>query len=61
VVSFWGINWSWLQGIVIRYPVWIIVLTLSVNLLLGRWTGLRLFEYYRFKEVIKNVELPKKK
>lgn len=61
VVSFWVINWPWLQDIVIRYPVWIIIFALLVNLLLGRWTGLRLFEYYRFREVIKNVELPKKK
>ena len=61
VVSLWIINWLWLQNIVIRYPVWVIILSLLINLLLGRWTGLRLFEYYRFREVIKNVELPKKK
>lgn len=61
VVSFWVISWPWLQNIVLRYPVWVVVLSLLANLLLGRWTGLRLFEYYRFREVIKNVELPKKK
>ncbi|OIO52009.1 MAG: hypothetical protein CO003_01665 [Candidatus Portnoybacteria bacterium CG_4_8_14_3_um_filter_44_15] len=61
IISFWVVNWSWLQDVVVQYPVWIIIFSLLTNLLLGRWTGLRLFEYYRFREVIKNVELPKKK
>lgn len=54
------ISWSWLQTIVLDHPFWIILGAVVINLLLGRWTGLRLYEYYRFRDVIKRVELPKK-
>lgn len=61
VVCFWVIRWKWLQNLVLLYPLWIIVSAGIVNVFLGKWTGLRLSEYFRFREVIKNVELPKKK
>jgi len=32
-----------------------------INIFLGKWTGLRFSEYFRFREVIKHVELPEKK
>jgi len=61
IICYWAISWSWLQGIVILYPLWVIVSTGIINVFLGKWTGLRLSEYFRFRDVIKNVELPKKK
>jgi len=54
-------SWTLLQNTALRYPFWIITISLASNLFLGRWTGLRLYEYFRFKEVIKRVELPDKK
>lgn len=60
VGSFFVITWDWLQSAVLQYP-WIVFLTLVINILLGRYTGLRLTEYIRFREVIKNVEFPQKK
>ena len=42
------------------HPQWVL-LTLVVNAFLGRWTGLRLREYFRFREVLKYVDDPKKK
>jgi hypothetical protein len=36
------------------YP-WAVLFTIPLNILIGRWTGLRLAEYFRFKEVIKNL------
>lgn len=36
------------------YP-WVILFTIPINIILGKWTGLRLSEYLRFKEVIKNM------
>jgi hypothetical protein len=59
VVCYWTISWSWLQGAVILYPLWIVAGSAVINVFLGKWTGLRLSEYFRFREVIKNVELPK--
>ena len=36
------------------YP-WVVLLTLPINIFLGKWTGLRLSEYVRFRKVIKNI------
>lgn len=38
--------------IVLHYP-WVILLTIPINILLGKWTGLRASEYFRFKEIFK--------
>jgi len=61
VISFWIISWSWFQEFVFTYPLWIILAAILANILLGKWTGLRLTEYFRFREVIKHVEIPGKK
>jgi len=53
-------NWQVLRTFVLSYPE-IVLLTLVINYLVGKWTGLRLFEMYRFRKVIKNVELAEKK
>ncbi|MFZ2188495.1 MAG: 7TM domain-containing protein [Candidatus Moraniibacteriota bacterium] len=34
------------------YP-WVILLTIPLNVIIGKWTGLRLSEYLRFGEIIK--------
>lgn len=36
------------------YP-WIILFTVPVNIFLGKWTGLRLNEYFRFKNIINKL------
>ena len=61
VVCYWIASWSWLQNLVLLYPVWIILISIVANIFLGKWTGLRLSEYFRFREVIKHAELPGKK
>jgi hypothetical protein len=40
---------------VLAYPETILV-TFPVNLFLGRWTGLRVVEYFRFREVFKHLQ-----
>lgn len=60
IIGFYIISWRALHTALLEYP-WIALLTLIVNIFLGKWTGLRILEYFRFREVIKNVELPKKK
>ncbi|MBL7155055.1 MAG: hypothetical protein ISS88_00930 [Candidatus Portnoybacteria bacterium] len=61
IICYWLASWLWLQNLVLLYPLWIILGSIAVNIFLGKWTGLRLSEYWRFREVIKNIELPKKK
>lgn len=54
-------SWPWFQNLTLAYPAWIIIGAIFVNILLGKWTGLRLLEYSRFWEVIKNIEPSGKK
>lgn len=49
------VQWSVLQSFVLAYPE-LILLTLLVNAFLGRWTGLRLVEYFRFREVFRQMQ-----
>jgi hypothetical protein len=61
IICYWVASWSWLQNLALAYPLSTIFIAIIINILLGKWTGLRLSEYFRFKEVIKNIELPKKR
>lgn len=61
VICYWVASWLWLQSIVFVYPVWVFLLAIIINIILGRWTGLRFYEYFRFRELIKYVETPRKK
>jgi len=61
IICYWVASWIFLQTFILNYPLTTISLTIIINILLGKWTGLRLIEYFRFKELIKNIEIPKKK
>lgn len=60
IIGYGLILWRPLQNIILARPDALIITVLMVNLVLGKWTGLRLNEYWRFKKVIKNVEMPEK-
>jgi hypothetical protein len=49
------VQWSPLQSFILAYPETILI-TLLVNILLGKWTGLRLVEYFRFREVFRHLQ-----
>jgi len=51
-VIFLLITWGWMQSIVLSYPIFILIAIILLNLFLGKWTGLRISEYIRFKDVI---------
>ncbi|MDD3190633.1 MAG: 7TM domain-containing protein [Candidatus Pacebacteria bacterium] len=55
VVGYYILIWDVFYDFVLAHPFYIVVL-LVINLLLGKWSGLRLSEYLRFRKVIKNVE-----
>ncbi len=52
IVCYFLVSWQTLRIIVLGYPE-IIILLILLNLLVGRWSGLRLLEYLRFWKVIK--------
>jgi hypothetical protein len=60
-VSYFLINWTWIQNIILKYPLAIIIVSVLVIAFLSRWKKLKIKEYIRFREVIKHVELPEKK
>ncbi len=39
----------------LQYP-WVIIFIIPINILLGKWTGLRLTEYFRFWSVLKQIK-----
>jgi len=51
----WIVSWSVLQSVLLAYPE-VILLTIVVDAALGRWTGLRLVEYFRFREVFQHLQ-----
>jgi len=59
-ICYFLVQWEAFELLVLNFPV-IVVLIVIANIALGKWTGLRFSEYYRFREVIENVELPRKK
>jgi len=54
IVGFYIASWSSLIRLVVGFP-WLILLTIPINILIGKWTGLRISEYIRFKDVIKKL------
>ena len=49
------ISWDWLQKTMLAYP-YISPLMLVLDLIIGKWSGLRLNEYFKFKSVITQSE-----
>jgi len=49
------VQWPALQSFILAYPEYIL-LTLFINVFLGRWTGLRIVEYFRFREVFRHLQ-----
>lgn len=57
IATYFLISWDPFQSLILAYPE-LIFLTIVINILLGRWTGLRLTEYYRFRQVRRFAKLP---
>lgn len=48
-------QWGVFQSMILAYPE-LILLTIVADVFLGRWTGLRLMEFIRFREVFKHLQ-----
>lgn len=51
VVSTLIVQWEAFQSLIVGFPE-LILITIPINILLGRWTGLRLSEYFRFRKLL---------
>lgn len=55
LLCYFIVQLKFFQTLLLGYPEIIFALIL-INIILGRWTGLRLLEYMRFREVFKHAE-----
>ncbi len=55
LVGYYLASWPLLVKGIIAFP-WMILITIPINIFLGKWDGLRLTEYVRFREVLKNLK-----
>ena len=51
LVGYFLISWPSIISFILAYP-WTVLFTIPLNVLLGKWTGLRLTEYLRFARVL---------
>ena len=58
IACYYFITWDIFRNLVLEHPEYILLLFV-LNIFLGKWTGIRLSEYIRFREVIKNVDKQK--
>lgn len=54
-VGYFLIKSTFVTDLLLAYPLWIIALTFIINITLGKWSGLRLSEYWRFRQVFKHL------
>ncbi len=54
IIGFYLASWNGLIEFIIAYP-WAVLFTIPINVFLGKWDGLRLSEYVRFRNVLKNM------
>ncbi|MFA6973243.1 MAG: 7TM domain-containing protein [Parcubacteria group bacterium] len=54
VIGFYIASWGLLIKLLAEAP-WVVLLTIPINIALGKWTGLRVAEYIRFRKIIKNL------
>jgi hypothetical protein len=55
VVGYYLISWDFLTTLVLHFP-WIILFTFLINFSLGKWAGLRITEYLRFRKIIRHLQ-----
>lgn len=55
VISYLIITWDTVATLILAYPEIIIGLTIIINIILGRFSGLRVLEYFRFRKLLKQT------
>jgi hypothetical protein len=50
VIGYYLVSWHALTIMILEYP-WVVLFTFVINFSLGKWTGLRLSEYFRFRKI----------
>jgi PKD repeat protein len=53
IAGYYVMSWELLRTFLVSYPE-TVLLTIPINIIFGRWSGLRLTEYLRFRQLLKN-------
>ncbi|MFH1536469.1 MAG: 7TM domain-containing protein [Patescibacteria group bacterium] len=59
ILTYFLVSWETFKTLLLAYPE-LILLTFIINYLIGRFTGLRLLEYFRFRKIFQNANNTKK-
>ena len=59
IVTYFLVSWETFETLLLAYPE-LILLTFIINYFNGRFTGLRLLEYFRFRKIFQNADNIKK-
>lgn len=54
IVGYFLVSWQTLTVLILEYP-WIMLFTFVINFSLGKWTGLRITEYFRFRKIARHL------
>lgn len=54
VIGYYLVSWESLKALLLQFP-WIVLFTFLINFSLGKWTGLRLTEYFRFHKIFRHL------
>jgi uncharacterized membrane protein len=54
IAGFYIASWDFLRTALLSYP-WLILMTIPINIIIGKWTGLRVSEYIRFRNILKKI------
>lgn len=55
IVCYFVASWGMFRTLLLGYPE-LVLLTILINFLIGRWSGLRLIEYIRFRDIINHAK-----
>ncbi|MEK9160355.1 MAG: 7TM domain-containing protein [Patescibacteria group bacterium] len=55
MICYFVAQWNLLEVLVLGHPE-VVLIFLGFNFILARWTGLRITEYIRFREIIRHIE-----
>lgn len=50
VLAYFIISFKIFQDLMLKFP-WVALVTLIINIVIGRWTGLRISEYFKFNSI----------
>lgn len=54
IIGYYLASWDAFVDLLLKYP-WLILVAIVFNVILGKWSGLRLSEYHRFRKVLKKL------